>query len=79
MLFDTNPVVLKELGKRMRNDPRVLRCTTIKKGTTLEQVTQPAHFTNSAIVYPAVPSTATLLNSQAMTGTQGKSRDDGLR
>ncbi|KAL8280630.1 hypothetical protein RQP46_006953 [Phenoliferia psychrophenolica] len=41
MRFDANPPTVAALNERLRLDPRVLRWTTLKVGTTLAQVISP--------------------------------------
>lgn len=55
MLFDTNPSVVREVNERLRSDPRVLRWTTLLKGVTLPEITQPENFMSKTVVYPAPP------------------------
>ncbi|KAF0439040.1 30S ribosomal protein S6 [Gigaspora margarita] len=38
MHFDTNPVVLAEIRKRLNSDPRVIRCNIVKFGNKLEDI-----------------------------------------
>ena len=41
MKFDANPPTVAALNERLRLDPRVLRWTTLKMGTKIDQVTAP--------------------------------------
>jgi len=41
MRFDASPILMKSLQKRLVQDPRVVRQTTIKLGEKLEEVTKP--------------------------------------
>jgi len=38
MHFDTNPVVIAELRKRLNKDPRVIRGNLVKLGEQLEDI-----------------------------------------
>ena len=51
MLFDTNPSVLSEINGRMRSDPRVLKWTTLRKGVSLDEVTQQNSFQSKTVHY----------------------------
>merc|ERR1711939_180517 len=52
MHFDTNPAVLKQLATRMKDDPRVLRWTALKKGVTLDEVVSPSSVLDATLKYP---------------------------
>lgn len=41
MKFDANPPTVAALNARLKLDPRVLRWTTLKVGTTLAEITAP--------------------------------------
>jgi small subunit ribosomal protein S6 len=68
MHFDTSPRVLHALNRRLRQDPRVIRCTMTKLGEKIEDIAEPKEQSISRI--PSTEDHATKLQYQQQPNLQ---------